>query len=189
MREYANAQCVGNLLFYAWFQLISLALNTCLCIDLILTISDPFSPARSRLKWYYLWSVLSSSLVILLVYMFDPLIEEFDCVANASDKIGFARAENKLNVIIAVSLSIYVVIAIYSLIFTIRRLTRPGVSVAVRNMFIRKHFFYVFVFIFIWMIQQAKNYSELFDPIYIANDVTIDTRVVSGHVSYFKRLS
>ena len=41
----AEKQCQSNQIFYSFFQLISLMLNLSLCVDLILTIYDPFSPA------------------------------------------------------------------------------------------------------------------------------------------------
>ena len=61
-------------------------------------------------------------------------------------------------------LSLYIVIAIYSTVYSYRRLNRPGVSAKVRALFLRKHFVYVCVFIAIWMIQQMNNYNSLFNP-------------------------
>ena len=46
-------------------------LNLCLCIDLILTIYDPFSPAYRRTKLYYLFSIASSSVLVLVIYGLD----------------------------------------------------------------------------------------------------------------------
>jgi hypothetical protein len=56
------------------------------------------------------------------------------------------------------TLSCYIVVAIYSTVYSYRRLHRPGVSTFVRTLFVKKHFLYVVVFIFIWMIQQSNNY-------------------------------
>lgn len=50
-------------------------------------------------------------------------------------------------------LSLYIVVAIYSTVYSYRRLHRPGVSAPVRSLFVKKHFLYVVVFIVIWMIQ------------------------------------
>ena len=44
----SNYLCNTNPLFFQFFQLLSLMLNTCLCIDLVLTIKSPFSPAARR---------------------------------------------------------------------------------------------------------------------------------------------
>ena len=62
------------------------------------------------------------------------------------------------------TLSLYIVTAIYSTVYSYRRLHRPGVSAPVRNLFVKKHFLYVVVFIVIWMIQQSNNYFWLFNP-------------------------
>ena len=68
-------------------------------------------------------------------------------------------------------LSLYIVIAIYSTVYSYRRLNRPGVSAKVRALFLRKHFVYVCVFIAIWMIQQMNNYNSLFKPSEIPKNV------------------
>ena len=58
----------------------------------------------------------------------------------------------------AMMLSVYIVVAIYSVVYSYRRLMRPGVSKEVRSMFFAKHRNYVCVFIFLWTIQQSQNY-------------------------------
>ena len=68
------------------------------------------------------------------------------------------------SLVLAMCLSLYIVVAIYSTVYSYRRLHRPGVSAPVRAMFVRKHFLYVVVFIVIWMIQQSANYFRLFNP-------------------------
>ena len=69
------------------------------------------------------------------------------------------------NIVLAVTLSFYICVAVYSVIFSIRRLNRPGVSKEVRDMFWRKHTLYVFVFIIIWIVQLSNNYLMLTHPI------------------------
>ena len=64
----------------------------------------------------------------------------------------------------AMLLSIYIVVAIYSVVYSYRRLMRPGVSKEVRHMFFRKHLWYVVVFICLWTVQQSQNYFTLFNP-------------------------
>lgn len=55
-------------------------------------------------------------------------------------------------------MSVYILVAIYSVIYAYRRLERPGVSKEVRSMFLKKHYVYVGVFIIIWSIQLTQNY-------------------------------
>jgi hypothetical protein len=68
------------------------------------------------------------------------------------------------NLVLAFALSVYILIAIYSFVFAYRRLERPGVSKEVRQMFLKKHLYYVIVFISIWTIQLSSNYFTLFNP-------------------------
>jgi hypothetical protein len=68
------------------------------------------------------------------------------------------------NVMLAMTLSIYIVVAVYSVVFSYRRLNRPGVSKEVRELFFKKHFYYVAVFTIIWALQQSSNFYHLFNP-------------------------
>ena len=54
------------------------------------------------------------------------------------------------NVMLAMTLSVYIVVAVYSVVYSYRRLNRPGTSKEVRELFFKKHFYYVVVFTFIW---------------------------------------
>jgi hypothetical protein len=56
------------------------------------------------------------------------------------------------NYILSFVMSVYILVAIYSVIYAYRRLERPGVSKEVRTQFLRKHYVYVGVFIGIWVI-------------------------------------
>lgn len=55
----------SNDFFFQYFSLLTLALNTCLCVDLILTLKNPFQPAKNRMLLY-----LSASLVICIPLTF-----------------------------------------------------------------------------------------------------------------------
>ena len=56
------------------------------------------------------------------------------------------------NLILSISLSVYIIGALYSMIFSFRRLNRPGVGKGIRTLFQKKHSYYVFLFIGIWTI-------------------------------------
>lgn len=68
------------------------------------------------------------------------------------------------NYILSFVMSTYILVAIYSVIYAYRRLQRPGVSQEIRQMFLKKHYIYVGVFIVIWTIQLSQNYFQLFNP-------------------------
>ena len=71
---------------------------------------------------------------------------------------------------LAMSLSLYILVALYSWVFSSRRLSRPGVSSEVRQLFSRKHSFYVGIFIVIWTSQLLASYYHLFNPVTIVLD-------------------
>lgn len=186
--KYANMQCQSNQIFYAFFQLISLTLNMCLCFDLIMTIYDPFSPAKRRTKWYYGCSLASSVLLVLIIFGLDTsqnnsTVTQYDCI-NSTDASSFAVIQQNANLVLAMTLSLYIVVAIYSTVYSYRRLYRPGVSAPVRNLFLKKHFLYVIVFIVIWMIQQSNNYYYLFNP----QQQTVDSGDTPANSSAFNSL-
>jgi hypothetical protein len=55
-------------------------------------------------------------------------------------------------------------VAIYSIIFSFRRLYRPGMSIEARKLFQRKHTLYVTLFIVVWTVQLLSTYYHLFNP-------------------------
>ena len=71
------------------------------------------------------------------------------------------------------NLSIYMLLGFYSIIFSCRRLFRPGVSLEMRKLFFSKYSLYVFALIILWQCQLLINYYELFRPDFaIATDIT-----------------
>lgn len=53
----------SNLLIQHYFQLLSLSLNFCLCLDIVLTMSNPFSPHERRMKFYLIGSLVSAAVL------------------------------------------------------------------------------------------------------------------------------
>lgn len=60
------------------------------------------------------------------------------------------------------TLTAYILMALYSCVYAYRRLTRPGMSEEVRIFFIRKHIAYVATFIAIWWFYLASTYYQLY---------------------------
>jgi len=56
------------------------------------------------------------------------------------------------NIILALTLTAYIVVAFYSVVYAYARLNRPGVSKEVRAMCFKKHLYYVIMFVVIWTI-------------------------------------
>lgn len=55
-----------NYTIVSYFQFLSLSLNFFLCLDLILTLRNPFSPHDRRMKFYKFGSVLISAVASVL---------------------------------------------------------------------------------------------------------------------------
>ena len=137
----------------------------CLCVDLILTIYDPFSPAGRRTKLYYFGSLVTSTCLIIFIYVVDAKYNtsndtEIYCIKSAyysGSEINFIRSDDKSYIVLEMTLSLYTVVAIYSTVYSYRRLHRPGVSAPARSLFVKKHLIYVVVFTLLWSIEQSNH--------------------------------
>lgn len=56
--SYIELLTYSNDFFFQYFSLLTLCLNSCLCIDLMLTLQSPFTPAKKRMKLYLVFSLL-----------------------------------------------------------------------------------------------------------------------------------
>lgn len=88
------------------------------------------------------------------------------------------------SLVIGVCLSIYMLVAFYSVIFAFKRLVRPGVSIHMRKLFLRKHVIYVVVLMVIWVLMLLYNYFELFDPHNVISTVPPKNKNWIGFISY-----
>jgi hypothetical protein len=153
-----NLLCSSNGIMFQGFQLLSLMLNICLCVDLILTIKSPFTPASSRSKFYYLASAALPLMLVFIIYGADSANANdcISCIQNYpainSKTVSGTVVQGAGNMILAITLTCYLIVASYSCVFAIRRLNRPGVSKDIRIMFVKKHFLYVLVFIVVWVL-------------------------------------
>lgn len=84
--------------------------------------------------------------------------ESNDLVHNLSPE------KETAHLILALCLSIYLLIAIYSCVYASRRLDRMRMSKTIRADFLRKHFYYVAVFASVWGCYLANAYFDLFYP-------------------------
>lgn len=78
--------------------------------------------------------------------------------------MSLTMASEKSHLILSMSLSVYMLIALYSCIYASRRLARPSINKVIRKYFLKKHYYYVGIFIFVWGCYLAKSYYELFYP-------------------------
>ena len=165
--------------FIHLFQFLSLGLNLFLCVDLIQTLWNPFEVASKRLTSYLIISLTISTIFVVCIWEYS----EKQQYENHRYIIFEKSKAQTANMFLAISLSIYIIIALYSMIFSIRRLNRPGVSPEIRRLFQRKHSAYVILFIIIWTVQLSASYFHLFnlDPYENSNaDCQMDNFKESG---------
>jgi len=60
------------------FIYFSLGLNFCLCLELLLTMRDPFYPAGRRMKWYLLTSGIIAIVVPFMTIGRGLSVDEID---------------------------------------------------------------------------------------------------------------
>lgn len=149
------ALCILNqILGYQFFQVMSLGMNLGLCIDLVLTLRAPFYPAKRRLKFY----LLSSFGLAVFIALTSIGSSRHTCLAPTS-----AAASNIQNAALAFLLSLYILISIFSIIYSARMLARPGISSDIRQIFMKKHLLYTISFIIIWALILLNAYDRLYN--------------------------
>lgn len=106
-----------------YFQFLSLSLNFFLCLDLIMTLRNPFSPHDRRMKYYKYASLLMALM----------------CSVTTMDSTG--RSGNITlvmvnNAVSGITITSYMIFAIFSCAYSYRMTTRPGMSTEIRKDFI-----------------------------------------------------
>jgi len=65
--RYAEILCESNNMLVNSFSLASIMFNICLCIDLLLTLRNPFSPPHGRNRWFVIGTaIISVSITVAL---------------------------------------------------------------------------------------------------------------------------
>lgn len=100
----------SNLIF-TMLILLSLSLNTLMCIDLYLTVKNPFSKGSSRI-WYFSAIAVCGCFAVLIILFF----------SERKDRVALEKFA------ILIYFCIFVVFSIFSLIFVTRKLLKPGFS-------------------------------------------------------------
>jgi hypothetical protein len=136
----------SNVFINHFFQLLSLTLNFCLCLDIVLTMGNPFSPHDRRMKFYLIASILTA-LVLSRLTLSNDII---DFITSSPLDVQSQRIANKAAFGV-VFLSLYIIYATFSVAYAYRLNTRPGFSEGLRGAFIRNHMYYVLVYVLTWV--------------------------------------
>jgi len=111
-----------------FFLTLSLTATMMLCVDLILMIKHPFRQKEPRMK-FYIWFSLAVSFVFATFFLFKPdVYNSYEFFTFIFSFLGFFIA------------------AIWSSIFSWRRLTMPGMSNEVRSLILKRHVASIFVY-------------------------------------------
>ena len=160
--------CQSNKMFFFFFQLLTLFLNISLSIDLIMTMRDPFSPGKRRMKFYLIGSLVAS-FVIVWAQMVNIKCSPINCdthlpVPGYDEHMDGIFSTQSANLIMITILSLNILIGFYSCAFAMTRLSKKGVNESVRKYFINKHMTYVFMFIIVWTLNMGGAYHALYSP-------------------------
>lgn len=110
----------------------------------------------------FIWSIFEISLEEFTRHDHDAVVPDSQTSADGegSENMKPWSVHFAYNVVLGMSLCTYVLVGFYSIIFAYRRLARPGVSVEMRMLFLKKHAIYVIVLIFIWITSLISNYLD-----------------------------
>ena len=138
--------------------LISLLLNTCLSLDLYLTVKNPFAKASGRTI-----SFMLVSLLIATVLMSSYILSFFNLFITV--------AVNEVQLLL-VTFAIYAITAIATLISTMKRLLKPGFSREVRKTVVLRQVRYILtivIFFLAFFVTKSLYFLDLFS----LNSVTL----------------
>jgi hypothetical protein len=138
-----------NILSLAEF--FSLALNFFMCLDIILTLRNPFYPHERRMNKY-----LFGSVIIAFTAFFTTL-------GRYNEPIFTKSISTQAQAIISCTImSFYIFFSISSVAYAWRINTRPGMSTEVRQSFIVRHRNYVATYLITWLPYYGFSFYILF---------------------------
>ena len=142
----------SNFNFLQFFEFISLALNFFLCLDIVLTMRNPFYPHERRMKLYLPLAVLIACCGYSLTLSRVSAPAKSDPILSIYDRAMFSVS----------FLTVYIIFAITSVAYAWRINTRPGMSSTVRKEFTKRHFQYVSSYILTWLPYFGFSFFILF---------------------------
>lgn len=144
----SGLMCIFNQSIFIFGTIAGILYNIILCIDLILTLRNPFSPAFKRKILYHIFS-LTTALAITI-----PL-SSINSLAACYMDTDFSQDKKKLQVIntsyVAYLILIYCVIGIFSIIYAMSRVySGVKLSNAAMKKYLTRHILYVSVYVVCW---------------------------------------
>ena len=160
---------------FSYVQAACLVINMMFCFDLVQTLRNPFETTKIRLwKYISLSLIIPLCMCIILWVLTDQTGPTLYYTAGLIKEQPRYPVREFYDMTLALLLSIYMLFSFYSIIVAFRRLVRPGVSIEMRKLFLKKHAIYVLVFIIIWTFMLLYNYYELFNPSYTITQIKVN---------------
>jgi|Transcript_34520 hypothetical protein len=151
---------MSNFNILQFFELVSLAINLLLCLDIVFTMRNPFYPHDRRMKFYLPTAILFAACAFNM------------CLARISEPPNNGGLDNYQRAMFSVGfISIYLIISISSVAYAYRVNTRPGMSTEVRRDFIWRHSAYVATYIITWLPYLGFAYYILFATTVEGHDI------------------
>jgi len=123
---------------FTTFILMSLLLNTCLSIDLYLTVKNPFAKASGRTITFTVLTV-----IIVLTMMAAYILSWFGVISVFSSN---SDSDSEILLLLSVFI-VYVVTSIFTLVSAMRKLLKPGLSREVRKTVVARQIRYIFTIV------------------------------------------
>ena len=124
---------------FAVLLLISLLLNICLCLDLYYTVKNPFSKASGKTISVTLVGVILFTAVILFL------------IVRWTTITPIKQQEHPEMEMVAVVFGMFILIALFTIVSTTRRLLKPGFSKQVRRRVLCNQVRYIVTITFVFL--------------------------------------
>lgn len=174
--------------FFLWTsQIAALCATICLCLDLIITLRNPFSVAESRMQWYIAGSIVIPLLLVSVIFMnsdhqMPPAVIFIKDLTGQCEELSNcqSRDSEKYYTIIILLFQIYLLIAFFSVSYSTVRLLRPGVSEDQRRLFYRNHIYFVYWATVSWTIVLAPEIIELYESDHWKHESNSHSRILAA---------
>ena len=169
----------SNFNILQYFEFLSLALNFFLCLDIVLTMRNPFYPHDRRMKSYLPWSIL------LACFAFSVSLKR---ISLDHDEANDSQNMKERALFSVGFLTIYIIFAVVSVAYVYRINTRDGMSSDVRKEFVQRHLLYVSAYILTWLPYLGFSYFILYTTTVVDPDVTYADILTINECKFAKSL-
>ena len=133
--------CNSNNVMYTFFEYSSVLLNCCLCLDLSLTLRNPFENGKKRNIYYFLLSILTPAIFVWF------LREDITKPCRQNSDIRFVH-----NPMIGLFVLLFIILGFSSIFHAYHRMsTGYSITNEQKKLFKRKHIYYVYGLMFVWI--------------------------------------